>query len=89
MMEERETTCMACVHEELSSKEATISLDICELTASWTETTSDPTLNDVSFSAIAGEIVAIVGAVGCGKVKYCLQKHQIPGVTKYLEKSEV
>nr|AHK05652.1 ATP-binding cassette transporter sub-family C member 4 [Tigriopus japonicus] len=67
MMEERDKTCLACVHEESSSKEKPISLDICGLTASWTDATADPTLNNVSFSARAGEIVAIVGTVGSGK----------------------
>ncbi|TRY79142.1 hypothetical protein TCAL_05895 [Tigriopus californicus] len=66
-MEERDTTCMACVHEESSSKTKPISLDICGLSAAWTETAADPTLDDVSFSVKAGEIVAIVGSVGSGK----------------------
>lgn len=38
------------------------------VTAKWSNTTEDNTLTDVSFSVKAGELLAIVGPVGAGKV---------------------
>ena len=43
-------------------------LVVAGVTAKWSNTTEDNTLNDVSFSVKAGELLAVVGPVGAGKV---------------------
>lgn len=44
------------------------SLVVAGVTAKWSNATEDNTLTDVSFSVKAGELLAVVGPVGSGKV---------------------
>lgn len=44
------------------------SLTVSGVTAKWSNATEENTLTDVSFSVKAGELLAVVGPVGSGKV---------------------
>jgi ABC-type multidrug transport system fused ATPase/permease subunit len=43
-------------------------LKVEHITARWSDESSHPTLRDLSFAVKAGQLVAVVGPVGCGKV---------------------
>ena len=44
------------------------SLKLCKITARWNKTTTEPTLRDISVDLKSGDLLAIIGPVGSGKV---------------------
>lgn len=66
-------------------------LTVSGLTAKWSNATEENTLNNVSCSVKAGELLAVIGPVGSGKVLYCLfvsRRNLAPHVYSYFVRIE-
>lgn len=54
-------------------KNSQVKVAVKNLSAKWDDTYEVMTLTDISFEVQRGQLLAIIGPVGCGKVKYSLR----------------
>lgn len=71
LMEEKDEANIGLIKQSTANDTRTPSLDIDGISASWSDSQQN-TLDDISISVKPGQLCAIIGPVGSGKVCYLL-----------------